>query len=79
MKKITQKALKALVNNGEAIDITRADVSTFYAIKKEEECAPVTVAVSCGAYGANGALLKGLKTGKLYAITGRTSALFIFM
>lgn len=36
------------------------------------------VGYSSGVYGCNGMLLKGNKTGKLYAITSRTTAVFVF-
>ena len=36
------------------------------------------IGYSAGVYGCNGMLLQGHKTGKLYAITARTSAIFVF-
>jgi hypothetical protein len=36
------------------------------------------VGYAIGIYGLNGKLLKGDKTGTLYAITARSSALYIF-
>ena len=72
MKKYTQKELKNLVNLGLAVDVTRAG---------EREAIPenyTQIGYSAGVYGCNGMLLKGLETGQLYAVTGRTTAIFIF-
>ncbi len=69
MDKITVKELRRLVKIGAAEEIT--------------ECKQITESVkqirySSGVYGLNGALLRGRETGKLYAIIGRTSALFYY-
>lgn len=72
MKKYTQKELKNLVNLGLAVDVTRAG---------EREAIPenyTQIGYSAGVYGCNGMLLKGLETGQLYAVTSRTTAVFIF-
>lgn len=72
MKKYTQKELKNLVNLGLAVDVTRAG---------EREAIPenyTQIGYSAGVYGCNGMLLKGLETGQLYAVTNRTTAVFIF-
>ena len=71
MEKYTIKQLKSLVNNGIAIDITYAH---------ERKVIPESysqVGYSCGIYGCNGMLLKGA-SGQLYAVTGRTTAVYIF-
>ena len=72
MKKYTIKQLKSLVNSGAAIDVTCA--------KKQSEITEsyTQVGYSQGLYGCNGLLLKGCNTGKLYAVTGRTTAIYIF-
>ena len=72
MKKYTIKQLKSLVNSGAAIDVTNA---------KEKNDIPESytqVGYASGLYGCNGMLLKGYDTGKLYAVTGRTTAIYIF-
>lgn len=74
----TQKELKALVRDGIAVDITNGDNETRRKIEAEEEYY-TQIGYSAGIYGCNGALLQGHKTGKLYAITARTSALFVFV
>lgn len=43
------------------------------------ECGFETIAYSTGIYGVTGVLEKGNTTGKLYAVTARTSALFQVM
>lgn len=77
MKKYTLKQLKSLVNNGLAIDLTKGNNDTYKKIiKKESYLSQVGYASSI--YGLNGKLLKGDNTGTLYAITARSSALYIF-
>jgi hypothetical protein len=72
MEKYTQKELKRLVSNGAAIDLTnshdRNDVKESYR----------QIGYSAGVYGCNGKLLQGIESGQLYAITTRSTALFIF-
>lgn len=71
MKHYTQKALRNMVNRGAAIDVTRAqsrrDIPESY----------TQIGYASGVYGCNGKLLQG-QSGQLYAITGRTSALYRF-
>ena len=71
MEKMTQKELKRLVKVGAAKDITYSsssrDIPEVYR----------QVGYSSGVYGCNGMLLKG-ESGQLYAVTGRTSAIYIF-
>lgn len=77
MRKYTLKQLKNLVNNGLAVDLTKGNNDTYKElIKKESYLSQVGYAI--GIYGLNGKLLKGDKTGTLYAITARSSALYIF-
>ena len=77
MTKYTQKQLKELVKLGVAADITNGDENTKSEIlKKEGYC--TQIGYSHGIYGCNGKLLRGNKTGTLYAITARTTAIFIF-
>ena len=61
-----------MVKNGLAIDITTAGDRN--AIPENYE----KIGVLRGVYGLNGMLLKGLETGKLYAITARSTAIFVF-
>ena len=72
MKKYTIKQLKSLVNSGAAIDVTNAksksDIPESY----------TQVGYSQGLYGCNGMLLRGYTSGKLYAVVGRTTAIYIF-
>lgn len=77
MTKYTQKQLKAMVANGIAEDITNAIDTTRKEIMEREEYYN-QVGYSSGVYGCNGMLLKGHKTGTLYAITGRTTAIYLF-
>ena len=71
MEKMTMKEIRKLVERGLAVDITngrdRKEIKERYTL----------VAIATGYYGVNAKLFKG-ESGKLYAITKRTSALYIF-
>ena len=72
MQKYTQKQLRALVESGAAIDVTNAreqnDIPESY----------VQIGYASGIYGCSGMLFKGRTTNKLYAVTSRTTAIYIF-
>ena len=71
MEKYTIKQLKSLVNNGVAKDVT-------YSSKKSDIPENYTqIGYAAGLYGCNGMLLKGV-SGQIYAVIGRTSAIYIF-
>ena len=71
MEKYTIKQLKSLVNSGAALDVTRSS-------KKSDIPENYTqIGYASGLYGCNGMLLKG-ESGKLYAVTSRTTAIYIF-
>lgn len=74
--KTTAKIIAHTARELGAEDITRADFNRMRAIR-EAEGGLSTVLYSHGAYGVNAVLLKGNTSGKLYAITARTSALFM--
>lgn len=76
MTKYTQKQLKAMVNDGIATDVSYANYDTKHKIEKEEGWL-TQIGYSSGVYGCSGMLLKS-QSGKLYAITGRTQAIYIF-
>lgn len=72
MEKYTQKQLKNLVKVGAAIDITNA---------RNREAVPenyTLIGYCAGVYGCSGLLLKGCQTGRLYAVTARTTAIYLF-
>ena len=72
MEKYTIKQLKSLVNSSAAIDVT-------YSSKKSDIPENYTqIGYASGLYGCNGMLLRGCTSGKLYAVTGRTTAIYIF-
>lgn len=77
MTRYTQKQLREMVKDGIAVDITYSDNAMHDTIEKEEGYYN-QIGYSVGIYGWNGMLLKGHKTGKLYAITSRTTAIFIY-
>lgn len=71
MEKYTQKELRRLVKIGVAIDVTdagsRSVIPEYYR----------QIGYSAGIYGCNGMLLQG-DSGQLYAVTARTTAIYIF-
>lgn len=77
MTKYTQKQLRAMVNDGIAENITNADNNVREELEKKEGWLR-QVGYSAGVCGCNGMLLQGRNSGTLYAITARTSAIFIF-
>lgn len=71
MTKYTQKQLKQMVKDGIAEDVTYA--SDVTAIPENYR----SVGYAEGIYGCSGRLLMG-DSGKLYAITSRTTAIYLF-
>ena len=71
MRKYTQKELKRLVKSGCALDITNAK---GYDVIPEKY---IQIGYAVGTYGIIGKLFEGY-SGKKYAITERSSAIFIF-
>lgn len=72
MTRYTQKQLREMVKSGIATDVTNAR-------KQSEIPEPYRqIGYSAGVYGCNGMLLQGVRTNKLYAVTSRTTAIYIF-
>ena len=72
MEKYTIKQLKSLVKSGAAIDVT-------YSSKKSDIPESYNqIGYASGLYGCNGMLLRGCISGKLYAVTSRTKAIYLF-
>lgn len=72
MTKYTQKQLKEMVKYGIAVDVTNACDSGAI---PENYC---QIGYATGIYGCSGMLLKGCESGKLYAVTARTTAIYVF-
>lgn len=72
MRKYTLKELRELVRLGLAEDCTNKSSEYIYTLRSIEK-----VGYSSGVYGLNGGLVRDTETGKLYAIIGRGSNLFI--
>lgn len=70
MEKMTQKELRRFVRNGAAEEITQCG---------QIHESTTQIGYSSGVYGCNGCLLRGDKTGKLYAIIGRSFAMFYYL
>lgn len=77
MTKYGQRELKALVRSGAAVDISNHDNTAHHELEAREGYLD-KVGYSSGVYGLNGGLLKGHNSGTLYAITARTTALYIY-
>lgn len=71
MEKYTQKQLRNLVETGVAKDVTYASDN------KEIPESYTQIGYSAGLYGCNGMLLRGA-SGQLYAVTSRSSAIYLF-
>ena len=71
MKTMKQKEIKALINSGEAIDLSKS--CDYNDLPEQYEC----IAVSCGIYGLMGKLWQG-ESGQLYAATNYSSAIYRF-
>ena len=78
MMKVTQKELRQMAETMYAEDVTNVTTKQFTEISDEEEGMFDTIAYSHGIYGCTGKLLRGYITGKLYVITKRSTALFMF-
>lgn len=76
--KTTLKDIRSYVAANAATDLTKKNFSEIDAIRVAE-CGFDTIAYSAGVYGVTGVLVKGNASGKLYAVTARTSALFQVM
>ena len=72
MRKYKLKELRELVRLGVAEDYTNKPAEYLYTLRRLEK-----VGYSAGVYGINGGLAEDTETGKLYAIIGRCSNLFI--
>lgn len=72
MKLVTRKEIKWLVEIGEAEDITTSEIPTPKGYWEK-------VMWSKGVNGANGVLVRDSKTGKKYAVTARSSNLFVLL
>ena len=71
MERYTQKQLRNLVKVGVAKDVT-------YASERNEIPESYTqIGYAAGLYGCNGMLLRGT-SGQLYAVTSRTTAIYVF-
>lgn len=70
MRKTTLKEIRNAVRLGLAVDITSAaEVPTNYE----------KIAYSVGVYGLNGCLIQDRTTGEMYAVTARSTNLFILI
>ena len=76
--KTTLKEIRRYITTNAAEDLTRKGFAEIDAIRVAE-CGFECIAYSTGLYGYTGVLVKGNTTGKLYAVTARTSTLFQVM
>ena len=77
MMQVTQKELRMMVGKPYCEDITYGKEEDYKRIMNDEGWLD-TVAYSTGLYGRSGTLYRGHNTGKMYVITSRTSAIYLF-
>ena len=77
VKTYTKKQIKSLVNLGLAVDLTQYRLKARDKVINDEKYLEL-IGIAKGIYGINAKLLRGATSGNLYAITDRTSALYIF-
>ena len=78
MMKTTKRQIKEMILNGIAKDLTSVkDSSELFEEMGEDYFGWQQMAYSCGTYGCTGKLIKG-RSGQLYAVVGRTIALWLF-
>ena len=76
--KTTLKSIKDFANQAGVIDVTYFSSDKLNKLLKEEGFFN-QIAYSAGIYGVSGAILQGAKSGKFYAITNRTTAIFVLL
>lgn len=77
MTRYSQKQLRELVRMGIADDVTYCSTDQYETLVQKEGFFR-QIGYSSGVYGCNGMLLQGNNTKTLYAVTQRTSAVYIF-
>lgn len=75
--KTTIKNIKNLVGNGNAVDVTAYGLDDYRALREKEGYFK-DIAHSIGTYGVSALVVQGANTGTLYAVTRRTSAIYLF-
>lgn len=75
--KTTIKDIKNLVGNGNAVDVTAYGLDDYRALRESEGYFK-DIAHSIGGYGVSALVVQGANTGTLYAVTRRTSAIYLF-
>jgi len=76
--KTTLRDIREFANSWGVTDITYLGCDELNSLRSEEGGFD-TVSYSQGTYGMTGAIVRGFRTGKLYAITSRTNAIYICM
>ncbi len=71
--KTTQRHIRQLIAEGAAVDANRLEDYDLEDLAAHSE----KLAVSFGVYGMNGGVCRDTRTGQLYAVPSRSSALFI--
>lgn len=74
MEKKTLKEIRSYIALGIAEDITRKSFEEIEALRTSADLQKI--AYSVGVYGISGALLQDRTSGKMYAITSRSTSLF---
>ena len=77
MRKVTQKFIKELIRSKQAKDITNITTEDYNKLK-ETEGDFYKIYYSYGVYGINAGVVIGMKTGNWYAISCRSTSLYLF-
>ena len=77
MVRMKQREIRDMVLFNHAEDVTHVTYGDYCAIIQKEGWLR-HIGYSYGKYGCNGMLLHGHNTGKLYAVTSRTTAIYLF-
>ena len=77
MMKTTNKDIKNMAKYGKAVDVTHYGIDEYRALREKEGYFE-DIACSVGAYGVTGRVVQGHNTGALYAVTHRSSAIYLF-
>lgn len=76
--KTTLKEIKEFAKQSTVDDVTYFSNDKLHELSKKEGFFN-QIAYSVGVYGVSGAILQGAKSGKFYAITSRTNAIWILI
>ena len=75
MRKMKLREIREYIASGDAVSVTLYGFDALESLRKAENGFD-KVGYSTGVYGISGGIVQGRETGTLYAVVGRTTALF---